>query len=354
VRASRWGLRLQDPGPRASFALFAASIVAVVACGARTGLPIPQPPEERSDAGLDAEDAGPDVEDASDAPPDVFDAPPDVFDAPPDVFDAPVDAPPDVIVPLSDCQDAGVTFIYLISEENELLAFYPPENSIHTIGTIQCPDTGMPYSMAVDRKGIAYVVFTPSGNLYRVSTLTASCETTPYKSMNFGPQQPTFGMGFSADTSDPGETLYIASDDIDNVTPEMLGTIDETTFQRSTVGSFSHSIGSAELTGTGDGKLYGFGVDTTAPFTLRVDQIDKANAAILDETFLSLPGGNSGLDAWAFAYWGGDFYFFTATGGEPTQISRYHPGDAPVLVPVMMTPGLLIDGAGVSTCAPQQ
>ena len=80
------------PHVKLYFAIFGASIVGAAACGARTGLDVPIPPEHEQDAGPDVLDAGPDV----------FDAPPDVFDAPPDVFDAPPDAPV-----VNDCQDAG-------------------------------------------------------------------------------------------------------------------------------------------------------------------------------------------------------------------------------------------------------
>ncbi len=333
---------------RLYFAVFGASIVAAAACGARTGLDVPEPPRPRVDAGPDVEDAGPDA-----------DAGPDVEDAGPDVIDAPDDVPV-----VNDCTDAGVTYIYVVSEQNELFAFYPPDLSLKDIGTISCPDTGSPYSMAVDRDGIAYVVFTPTGNLYRVSTLTASCKPTAYKPGFFGPNGETFGMGFSADTADPGETLYIASDDPSNggpQTPEQLGTIDVTTFQRSTVGKFSHVIGSAELTGTGDGRLYGFGVDDTQAM-LSLVQIDKTNADILSTQPLLLPGGPQALVDWAFAFWGGDFYFFTSTQAQAsngpnaaTTIYRYTPGStSPELVHVLDIPGVNIDGAGVSTCAPQQ
>ena len=64
--------------------------------------------------------------------------------------------------------------------------------------------------MAVDRTGIAYVVFSPSGELFRVSTATAACEPTPFVSGQGGFSS-TFGMGFSGDT-DGGETLYVAGD----------------------------------------------------------------------------------------------------------------------------------------------
>ena len=60
-----------------------------------------------------------------------------------------------------------------------------------------------------------------------------------------------------------------------------------------------------------------------------------------------------GPDAWAFAFWGGDFYFFTSVGGAPSTVGRFHPADGS-FDPVYATlPSGAITGAGVSTCAPR-
>jgi hypothetical protein len=67
-----------------------AAPAALIACGARTGLPIPRLEADADD--LDADDL-----DAADAEPDAADAEPDAADAEPDVTDIP-DAEPDVIM----------------------------------------------------------------------------------------------------------------------------------------------------------------------------------------------------------------------------------------------------------------
>jgi hypothetical protein len=339
------------PHVKLYFAIFGASIVAAAACGARTGLDVPIPPEHEQDAGPDVLDAGPDV----------FDAPPDVFDAPPDVFDAPPDAPV-----VNDCQDAGTTYIYVITEQNDLYSYYPPNGAFSYIGTIACPTTvpdDTPFSMAVDRTGTAYVVF-QSGDLFKVSTADASCNSTPYMHMPFGEGE-TFGMGYSADLTDPGETLYVASDDAKvnglPTVPEFLGSIDTTAFKLDVVGQFPKVIGSAELTGTGDGRLFGFGVlqnssVLASPVSISVVEIDKAAPQnLLSQTPVTLAAsGTTQLTAWAFAFWGGDFYFFTAAGGAMTStVSLYHPGGSTVAMPILTLPNTIV-GAGVSTCAPQQ
>ena len=317
---------------RTWFALFAASVVAVAACGARTGLPIPH---LRTDAGVEPIDAGPDVEDASDAP-DALDAPDE-----PDVDDF-----PDVVV--TDCKDAGITYIYLISAQNVLLRFYPPDLSVSTVGTIKCPTTSPanPYSMAVDRQGIAYVLF-DNGELFRVSTLTASCKATAFVPAKdgFGSQ---FGMGFAANKDDPFETLYVAGTDLDHPGPsKSLGRIDVKSFDLQIIGAFSQPIGMPELTGTGDARVYGFGPG----FPLsHFAEIDRTTAAVKSDVLVDL--NETAIGAWAFAFWGGDFYFFEAHNFNGSSlVHRYTPG-GPTKPPVVADIGLTIVGAGVSTCAP--
>jgi hypothetical protein len=316
--------------------MFAATVAAVAACGARTGLPV----DQLEGSGGAPKDAG------HDAPPDVLDAGPDVFDAPPDVFDA----PPDVY----DCQNAGITYIYLIGNNNQLLRFYPPTKKTDPIGMINCPiampDAGpSPYSMAVDRQGIAYVVFT-DGELFRVSTLTASCETTPFQ-IGQGGFSTQFGMGFSADLNDPGERLFVAG----NMT-EQLATIDTKTFMLTTLGTFSMTIGEAELTGTGGGDLYAFGlvVDGGMTQAIHLAHIEKSTAKVLADAYLTVQTGMAPIYDWAFAYWGGDFYFFTSTDGTTTLVSQYIPGGSTTAMKYTTIMSTAIVGAGVSTCAPTQ
>jgi hypothetical protein len=325
---------------RTPFFIFAATIAAVVACGARSELRVP-PPHHHVDAG--EEDAGPDV----------VDAPPD---APPDVVDAPPDAPPPV-----DCQDAGITYVYLITRDNILARFYPPSGTIEEIGLIDCPGTqgnDAPFSMAVDRSGIAWVLF-QSGDLFRVSTATAACTTTEYVSGQQGFQN--FGMGYSANVDDAGgETLYVANDVSNSMMHGQLGSIDISTFTLSFIGTFDGMIGNAELTGTIDGRLYGFGVENTDAGTsfIHLAEIDKTNAHVIGDQFITLPTGNEQIQDWAFAFWGGDFYFFTSTASMNMNgtalVSRYHPGDPSNAAQPVTTFNSPIVGAGVSTCAPAQ
>jgi hypothetical protein len=314
--------------------IMVATMAAMGACGSRTGLLVPLDfdaaplPPPTADAKADhilprgPDEGGEDAEDEDALPP------------------IDVRVPDDVIVP-NDCPDAAATFIYVISESNNLYSFYPPSGELNLIGTIACPDPGStPFSMAVDRTGIAYVVFSPSGNLFRVTTATAACEpTTLVPNANFGL---TYGMGFSQNDGDAGETLYVASD-----TTESLGTIDVLNgYTLNTIGPFNPPISQAELTGTGAGELFGFW-QATGP-SAAIVQIDKTTAQVTNSSFVTDVQQGTG---WAFAFWGGEFYTFTAPNGN-TVVNRFNPADNSVVQ--VATVADIIVGAGVSTCAPQK
>jgi hypothetical protein len=319
----------------AFFAPVAAALAAASACGSRTGLLVPPP----HDASADVE---PDV--APEVGSDVLEEP--------DAAEEDALPPLDVIEePINICPDAGSTLIYLITQSNVLMSFYPPTATFMEIGTINCPDPGTPFSMAVDRtSGLAYVEFVPSGNLFRVTTTSPpQCTPTSFVSMQGG--YPTlFGMGFAANAVDAStpETLYVAGDqgNVVQMGQGVLASIDTTTFRLTQVGQFNPVINGVELTGTGSGELFAF--YATNAGSAAIGQIDRATAQVIGEA--NLPGVNvSG--GWAFAFWGGDFYLFTAPGGA-SIVQRYRPSDG-TIVQVAQT-SLEIVGAGVSTCAPQQ
>ena len=102
----------------------------------------------------------------------------------------------------------------------------------------------------------------------------------------------------------------------------------------------------AELTGTGDGRLYGF--FTTQP-DATLAQIDKNTGATTGET--SLNGVNTG-SAWAFSFWGGDFWFYTSSGAPSTVTRKQTSTDGNLSTAKDDVGGFRIVGAGVSTCAP--
>ncbi len=324
-------------GRKAAAAATVLAVLGLGACGSRTGLFVNEEPivDGGFDAGFDVQpprDSGRERE-----------AEPDAFDAPPDV---PVD------VYRNDCPDAALTFIYLVSEGRELYSYDPGGSGLRDIGPLNCPTSLSAFSMAVDRKGIAYVLFYDpqnggNGPLFRVDTANASCSAIPQYApgqLGFG----LFGMGFSTNGGGPSETLYVEGAQDFGFTSG-LASLDTTTFQLSYIGSNNPPIVGAELTGTGAGQLFAFLFYQTGGPTY-LGQLDKTNGNVLNQTLV--PSIDLAASAFAMGYWGGDFYFFTAlNGAPPTTVTRYRPSDGSMVAVDSIND--VIVGAGVSTCAPQ-
>jgi hypothetical protein len=312
-----------------AFAIASAMLFAA-ACGSRTGLLAPEesdatPPDAKLDVHHDADASIIDVAEEDAVPP---------IDV---VF-------PDVPIP-TDCPDAGSTLIYIIGSQNELYSFYPPTLGFTKIGTVACPDSSGPFSMAVDRQGIAYSIFS-DGSLFQISTANAACKATTYVPNQLG--WSTFGMGYASVPDggvDGGDQLFVIEVDFNQ--PSLgLGTINTSTFALSDVGAFQPDLTpECELTGTGDGRLFALCLSTNSGSTLA--QIDPVSAKVLGEDQLTTGGGQEAL---AFAFWGGDFWIFTSPGSQ-TNVTRYDP--IAKTETTMTTLAAQIVGAGVSTCAPQ-
>jgi hypothetical protein len=308
---------------RALFALVVAfgPSAAIAACGARTPLIVPEY--------VDAME---------------IDVRKDVRkDATPDVPIPRIDAMP-LDAYRNDCPDADSTLVYLVTEQNELLSFFPPDASFKKIGNLACPATTMgatPFSMGVDRKGIAQVLYN-DGELFRVSTANASCQATPFKAnttfTNFGMAYATIGAG-------PMEELFIMAND------GTLGKVDFVTNTPQLIGYTAPTLSNAELTGTGDGRLYAFYADDNG--LDGIAEVNKTNAKVIGSDPLpnvNMTNGSGGGGGWAFAFWGGDFYLFT--GDTASTVTRYRLSDKSIKV-IASYSGLIV-GAGVSTCAPSQ
>ena len=295
----------------------------ILACGSRTGLLVPDDAAAPVDAAPDLRK--PDARDAT---------PPVEEDAAPALDVVRLDAYQ------TDCPDASGTLVYVVTEDNQLLSFYPPTASFRAIGALACPARGAarPFSMAVDRKGTAYVLYN-DGEIFKVSTANASCQPTAYVPGQSGIT--TFGMGFATLGAGPAEGLFIASD---QNTGSVLGVIDTTTLKLGTVGPITPSVVQAELTGTGDGRLYAFVAQGNGS---AIAELDRATANVLGVD--AIPNVSQG-SGWAFAFWGGSFYLFTGPNGTQTTW-QYDP--ATKKATAIANFSSLIVGAGVSTCAPQ-
>lgn len=235
-------------------------------------------------------------------------------------------------------------FVYVIDSAATLYKFDPPSLLFTPVGTINCGagflDT--PFSMAVDRNANAWVVYT-DGSLYKVDTQTAACSPT-----GFTPGQSgfvTFGMGFSTDgAGSTKDTLFVSQADALG-TSKGLAIIDTQSLVLTPIGAYDQTNARAELTGTGDGKL--FGAFEGSPYV--VSQIDKNNAKILSQAPQSPVQYPPGASNFAFAFWGGSFWLFVGP-GTSTDVFHYDPS-APSTTKVSSVPQVIV-GAGVSTCAP--
>lgn len=277
------------------------------------------------------------------------------------------------------CSDAA-KLVYVLSYEGDLYSFAPADKKFKKIGPLNCDLTSqqLPISMAVDRAGVAWVniaTLTGAGGrnntLYKVSTSTAECTKTNITSSFIG------GMGFSTDDgSKDKETLYVFGQSGSVTAPTR--TLDHVDFaSEKIVTGPTVTTGAGELTGTGDGRLYGF--------ILKEPQTGPGGKPILDDLIgITQLDKKTGKDSgevvtkgvkyphdpgFAFSFWGGDFYVYSAPitippdypftqppddlKDEPTtDVARYSPSTKNTEPRYMPTIGFHIVGAGVSTCAP--
>jgi hypothetical protein len=240
--------------------------------------------------------------------------------------------------------------VYVLSDANDLYSFDPPAKVFTKIGTVNCNAGMQVNSMAIDRDAVAWVNYVKSdifaggdtaGSIYKVSTKNASCDPAPAVTLPSGWYR--LGMGYSTNgAGDAGESLFVAGTDGTGLAKIENGSL-------LPIAYFSPNAfagQSAELTGTGDGRLFGY--FTTTP--VQVAEINKVTGAVTN------PKQISGLEtplAWAFSFWGGDFYLYAATLGN-SRVSRYRPADGTIDNNYMPDIGFRIIGAGVSTCAPLQ
>lgn len=258
----------------------------------------------------------------------------------------------------------GASLVYVLTRDAWLYSFLPETLQFASIGRVDCPARygATPNSMAVDRSGTAWLNYN-DGSLFRASTRDASCQATAYVPGQHGFR--VLGMAYASTGRDlVDETLFVWGgrswggwvdrgwDDARRSSrrglEEGLGlaAIDTARSTLRPIGEDRLGLGlvRGELSGTGDGRLYGF--FATRPATLA--EIDVATG--VTRSHRPLPGVDTG-QAWAFSSWGGDLWFYTARYGETSRVTRLSgtSGELSVVVPEV---GFVIVGAGVSTCAP--
>jgi hypothetical protein len=241
------------------------------------------------------------------------------------------------------CSEAA-KLVYVLSEEKDLYRFSPIELTFTKIGRLSCPNTGdkVAVSMAIDRSATAWVNYA-NGGLYKVSTSDATCTDT-----GFVPDQAgflKFGMAFVSDSpGSPSETLFISG--LLGTAGKGLGTIDTHSLKLTMIGDYPPPLAGipAELTGNGNAELFGFFATSPQGTFAKIDAKTAAtsNAAALDV---------GKLNAFAFTFWGGDFWFYTSDGTTPSKVTQRKSTGETAVVKADVG-GFRIAGAGVSTCAP--
>jgi hypothetical protein len=208
--------------------------------------------------------------------------------------------------------------------------------------------------MAVDRNAVAWVnlrdmtVNTKTRILFKVDTKTAKCTPNDIPGSKGG-------MGFSTEGTSTEETLFTTT----SVDGQLqFARVDFEGNRFVPISPWNDGL-DREYTGTGDGRLYGMLIGSSISLT----EIDKKTGALSNSVALPqvpLPYGV----LYAFSFWGGDFYFYTATGSDDAAgkvdyvhaknsvVTRYRPSDGSIEPNYMTDIGFKITGAGVSTCAP--
>lgn len=252
----------------------------------------------------------------------------------------------------------GAEWIYLLDRDSTLIQYEPNADGgagrLTPIATLNCPvdpaadPPSTPFSMAVRRDAHAYVLYQDHA-IYDVDTRDGTCVATSYVADQRGLE--LFGMAFSAnEIGGNSETLFVAGGRADTLTatPAAFASLSVPDLQTSLLGMLDESI--PELTGTGNAEVWGF-FPAADPMVVR--KLDRADGHTLSEFDVSaIDVGSPTRRAWAFAFWGGNFYIFY-TPNEDTQsaIWKLSP-DTGQLTPAMPNTGRRIVGAGVSTCAP--
>jgi hypothetical protein len=257
---------------------------------------------------------------------------------------------PDASVPLSAyvnsvCVEAS-RWIYTVDTSGMLSKFDPSTLKFTEIAMLTCSRSpgsfASPNSMAVDQNAVAWVGYS-DGNLYKVDTSNGKCEPTTFAVDQHGLY--VFGMGFVFDPSTGIDTLYIAGGAYVGASMVTLATVSFPSLVATPVGSVS--AGFPELSGTGDGALWGFipgDVSSTAQATLV--RLDPTNGKML-ESFQYPSITESG--SWAMKFWGGSFWIFL--NNSVYQVTRDAMTDVKRVIDYRN--GSVV-GAGVSTCAPVQ
>lgn len=238
--------------------------------------------------------------------------------------------------------------VYVIDGDTDMLSsFDPSSRTFKDVGQLRCPAAqgATPFSMSVDRDATAWVVYS-SGEVFFVDTADATCRPTQFRPDN---SFTVFGMGFVLESpTSTQDVLYIAGGTLAGLSQgdATLGSVD---FAQQSYAPLAKLSGWPELTGTALGELWGFFPGTSPPKVAQIDRLTGAEGLTFPVTSID---GNP--NAWAFAFWGGNFYlFYKSQTDDSTRVFELD-GETGSVEEIITQTGRYIVGAGVSTCAPTQ
>jgi hypothetical protein len=216
--------------------------------------------------------------------------------------------PPVDAGPLCGCTPGiHTTTIVVAGDDGSLWTFDPFGPSFDFVVGPACAEVLDPYSLAVDPKGLAWLLSASTRRIFRFDVNEpGACEDSGY--LPTVPELPLFGMSFVSDgTAAECSTLYGMSYSGDGPfrEGEGLGRLAriEGDPPRATLLAPTDFDG-GELAGTGDGRLFAFAGERPPQLL----EYDPATGALLDAR--QLPGLFRG-NASAFAFFGGDLFLFT-------------------------------------------
>ncbi len=195
--------------------------------------------------------------------------------------------------------------IYLISDDGEVWTFNPGSGEYAFVVGPVCTGA-IPYSMAVDTEGVAWINIIDSMSVLNLNLLDpGACTESPYVRTN--PDFGLFGMSFASNSEfDFCSDLYVmtySGDGSFDEGPDLgkLGVIDPDTGDIRELANTNFDGG--ELTGTGDGRLFGFAGDDP----VKLVEYDRETGALLDTIELV---GVQKTNASAVAFFAGDIWIF--------------------------------------------
>ena len=195
--------------------------------------------------------------------------------------------------------------IFVLSDDNELYTYDPTTNTFEFLAALMCGGFAHPYSMAVDEKGIAWI---QNYDSYRIVLVDVNdptdCTDSGYMPGDFQ----RFGMTFVPEEAwNVCPRLHVhsysgAGGFTEGEDTGRLGVMDHDALTISGIGLIDFDGG--ELAGTRDGRLFAFAGEGPA----KLVEYDRSDASVIELVSLD---GLSKVSASAFAFHGGDIYFFT-------------------------------------------